>query len=52
MRPRGVVVLSPPIDRLPGLVEGEEQGLVQKLVPHLAIVALGVAVLHEFSGVM
>ena len=46
MRPCGVVVLSPRSDRLPGLVEGEEQCFVQQLVPHLAIEALDEAVLH------
>ena len=46
MRPGGVVVLGPRSDRRAGLIEGEEQGLVQQLVPHLAIETLDVAVLH------
>lgn len=45
MQPCGVVVLSQLGDRLPGLVEGEEQRLVQ----HLAVEALDVAVLHGLA---
>jgi hypothetical protein len=47
VRPSGVVVLDPLGDRLPGLVEREEQGLVQQLVPHLAIEAFNVAILRK-----
>jgi hypothetical protein len=46
VRPSGVVAQHPLGDRLPGLVQREEQGLVQQLVPHLAIEALDIAVLH------
>jgi hypothetical protein len=43
--PRGVVVGGPGADELAGLVEIEEQALVEKLVAHSAIEGLNVAVL-------
>ena len=49
MRPCGVVVLDPRGDHLAGLIEREEQCLIQQLVPHLAIEALDVAVLHGLA---
>ena len=49
MRPCGVVVLSPRSDRLPSLVEGDEQRLVQPLFPHLAIEALDLTFLHGLT---
>ena len=47
--PWGVVVLSPRSDRLSGLVEVDEQRLVQQLGPHLAIEALDLAFLHGLT---
>jgi len=47
MWPRGVVVGNPGTDALPGLVEIDEQGLVEKLVARPAIERPDVAVLHQ-----
>lgn len=50
MRAAGVVVVHPFSDGLPCLIETEEQRLVQELVPHLAIEAFDIAVLHGLAG--
>src|SRR5260221_14125238 len=50
MRPVDVVVVDPRGDNTPRLVDAKEQRLIQKLVPHLAIETLDIAVLHGFAG--
>src|SRR5712675_2440895 len=44
-----VVIVSPVCDLDPGMIEAEEQALIEKLVPHPAIEALTEAVLHGFA---
>ena len=50
MRPLGIVVGDSRGDRFAGVIEPEEQGLVQKLVSHAAAEALDVGVLHRLAG--
>ena len=49
MRPRRVVVGDPGSNDLPGLVEIEEQALVEQLVAHAAVEGFDVAVLHRLA---
>jgi len=49
MRPAGVEVIRPEGNFLFGMIEPEEQRLVQEFVPHAAIEALAKAVLHRLS---
>lgn len=46
MRALGVVILDPARDDVAGLAQCQEQRLVQKLIPHAAVEALDIAVLH------
>jgi hypothetical protein len=50
--PRGVVIGDPGNDELTGLIEIDEQALIEKLVAHAAIEGLDVAVLHGSAGAM
>ena len=50
MRPCRIVVGDPATDDLSGMIEAEEQRLVQELVPHLRIESLEDAVLHRLAG--
>ena len=47
MRPRGVVVSDPGADEPTGLIEIDEQSLIEKLVAHPAVEGLDAAVLHR-----
>ncbi len=49
MRSRGVEVLPPFGDGAAGVIEAEEQSLVQKLIAHPAVEALDVAILHRLA---
>src|SRR3954451_8227859 len=49
MWPRRVVVVDPFGKRAAGVVEAEEQALVEELVAHAAVEALDVAVLHGLA---
>lgn len=49
MRSRIVEVLPPFGDGASGVVEAEEQALVQELVAHSAVEALDIAILHRPS---
>ncbi len=46
MGPFGVVGVGPFSDSLAGMVDAEEQRLVQEFIPHAAVECLAVAVLH------
>src|SRR3546814_7573958 len=48
--PRLVVIFGPGRDHCAGMIEVEEQRLVQKLITHPAIEALDIAVLHRLAG--
>ena len=50
MRTLAVVVVGPDRNFGPGVIEAEEQGFVEKLIPHPAVEALAEAVLHRLSG--
>src|SRR5690606_26658540 len=50
MRPLGVVDVGPASHGLTGMVDAEEQGLVQKLIAHAAVESLAVAILHGLAG--
>src|SRR3546814_15818667 len=50
VRPRLVVIFGPGRDHCAGMIEVEEQRLVQKLITHPAIEALDIAVLHRLAG--
>ena len=50
MRPCRVVVGDPCADELAGVIEIDEQGLVEELVAHPAVEALDEAVLHRLAG--
>src|SRR5471032_3005975 len=50
MWPRGVVVCNPSSDELAGLIEIDEQALVEKLIAHPTIERFDIAVLHRSSG--
>ena len=50
MWPCGVVVFDPFGNDFPGLVEAEEQGLIEELVAHLAIEAFDIAILRGPAG--
>src|SRR5271169_5241637 len=47
MRPALVVVVDPVRDLGPGMIEAEEQALVEKLVAHAPVETLAEAVLHR-----
>jgi hypothetical protein len=49
MRPALVVVVDPVRDLAPGMIEAEEQALVEKLVAHAPVETLAEAVLHRLS---
>ena len=49
VRTLAVVVAGPVRDLCPGMIEAEEQALVEKFVSHAAIEALAEAVLHRLS---
>src|ERR1700704_5612765 len=44
-----VVIVGPVCNLYPGMIEAEEQALVEQLVPHPTIEALTKAVLHGFA---
>lgn len=46
----GVVGVGPARHGLAGMVDAEEQGLVEKLVAHPTVERFAVAVLHGFAG--
>ena len=46
MRPCGVVIDGPVADELAGLIEIDEQALVEKFVAHAAVEGFDIAVLH------
>src|SRR5436305_5860112 len=50
MWPSLVVVIDPIRDPGSGMIEAEEQALVEKLVAHAPVEALAEAVLHRLSG--
>ena len=50
MRPRGVVVGDPVADEPAGLIEINEQTLVEKFVSHPAVERFDIAVLHRLAG--
>src|SRR5437016_6124882 len=50
MWPRGVVVSNPGADELAGLIEIDEQALVEKFIAHPAIERFDIAVLHRSAG--
>ena len=47
MWPRGVVISDPGADELAGLIEIDEQALIEKFVAHAAVERLDIAVLHR-----
>src|SRR3546814_3749368 len=49
VRPRLVVIFGPGRDHCAGMIEVEEQRLIQKLIAHPAIKALDIAVLHRLA---
>src|SRR5271154_7180109 len=49
MGPSLVVIVDPVGDLGPGMIEAEEQALVEKLVAHAAVETLAEAVLHRLS---
>src|SRR5271168_2438161 len=49
MRPALVVIVDPVRDLGPGMIEAEEQALVEKLVAHAPVETLAEAVLHRLS---
>lgn len=49
MRSAPVVVVRPGGNLRPGMVEAEEQALVQELVTHPAVEALAIGVLHRLA---
>jgi hypothetical protein len=49
MRALAIVVVGPRRDPGLGVIEAEEQGFVEELIPHSAIEAFTKAVLHRFS---
>src|SRR5476649_2681894 len=49
VRPPLVVIVDPVRDLGPGMIEAEEQALVEKLVAHAAVETLAEAVLHRLS---
>ena len=50
MRPTLVVIGNPGRDGRSGVIEAEEQRLVQELVAHAPVEALADAVLHRLAG--
>ena len=50
VRPCGVVVGDPRADELAGVIEVEEQALVEELVAHPTVEALDEAVLRRLAG--
>ena len=52
MRPLGVVGVGPVGDRLAGMVDAEEQGLVQHLATHPAVEGLAFPFCMGFPGAM
>src|SRR4029077_7703930 len=49
VRPSLVVIVDPVRDLGPGMIEAEEQALVEKLVAHAPVETLAEAVLHRLS---
>src|ERR1700722_20617930 len=49
MRPSPVVIVDPVRDLGPGVIEAEEQALVEKLVAHAPVETLAEAILHRVS---
>ena len=49
MRPQGVEIGNPVVEQLTGVVEINEQPLIEKFITHPAVEGLNVAVLHRSS---
>lgn len=50
MGPLGVVAMGPAGHGITGMVDAEEQGLVQQLVAHPTVEGFAIAVLHGLPG--